>query len=240
MAIENGVFIVDSQTQNNSTSISTSPRKNIVVAAGYSDSISDVSLSNQNRADVSISRSGKVNATITANNSVSTSIENSASTTLSLSNNKTIEAIAAMRGLPGRGIVSVLKTGSRGLVDIYTITYTDNSTSTFEVTNGSSGEGGGTSDYEQLYNLPSINGVTLEGNKTTEDLLIDIDGDKNYTHNQTTASDTWVIVHGLNKYPSVNVINSAGDEVVGDIIYNDTNQITIKFNGSFKGSATLN
>ena len=30
--------------------------------------------------------------------------------------------------------------------------------------------GGGTSDYSQLTNKPSINGVTLSGNKTSEDL----------------------------------------------------------------------
>lgn len=34
--------------------------------------------------------------------------------------------------------------------------------------------GGGTSDYEDLENKPSINGVTLEGNLTTEDLDINV------------------------------------------------------------------
>lgn len=37
-----------------------------------------------------------------------------------------------------------------------------------------SGGGGGTSDYSQLSNKPSINGVTLSGNKTTSDLGITI------------------------------------------------------------------
>ena len=36
---------------------------------------------------------------------------------------------------------------------------------------GSSGSGG-TSNYNNLENKPSINGITLEGNKTTEDLNI--------------------------------------------------------------------
>ena len=39
-------------------------------------------------------------------------------------------------GEDGRGIVSVAKTSTSGLVDTYTITYTDNTTSTFQVTNG--------------------------------------------------------------------------------------------------------
>jgi len=42
-------------------------------------------------------------------------------------------------GNDGRGIVSVEKTATSGLVDTYTITYTDETTSTFDVTNGSSG-----------------------------------------------------------------------------------------------------
>jgi hypothetical protein len=39
---------------------------------------------------------------------------------------------------------------------------------------GAGGGGGGTSDYEELENKPSINGVTLEGELTTEDLGINI------------------------------------------------------------------
>lgn len=35
---------------------------------------------------------------------------------------------------------------------------------------GGSGGSGGTSDYNSLFNQPKINGVTLTGNKTAEDL----------------------------------------------------------------------
>ena len=72
-------------------------------------------------------------------------------------------------GEDGRGIVSILKTSTSGLVDTYTITYTDGTTSTFEVTNGQSG-GGGTSNYNELTNKPSINDVSLQGNKSLSDL----------------------------------------------------------------------
>lgn len=37
--------------------------------------------------------------------------------------------------------------------------------------------GGGTSDYEELDNLPRINGVKLLGNKTSEDLRLQPEGD---------------------------------------------------------------
>lgn len=42
-------------------------------------------------------------------------------------------------GPTGKGIVSVLKTGTVGLVDTFTITYTDATTSTFTMNNGSNG-----------------------------------------------------------------------------------------------------
>ena len=45
-------------------------------------------------------------------------------------------------GKDGRGIVSIVKTATSGLVDTYTITYTDNTTSTFNVTNGKDGMNG--------------------------------------------------------------------------------------------------
>ena len=42
-------------------------------------------------------------------------------------------------GADGRGISNISKTGTQGNTDIYTILYTDGTTSTFTVTNGSSG-----------------------------------------------------------------------------------------------------
>ena len=93
-------------------------------------------------------------------------------------------------------------------------------------------------NYQHLINKPKINDVTLEGNLTSEEL--NIKEDANFLFTQTTASNIWVIVHNLNKYPSVTVIDSAGNEVIGETIYNDLNQVTLKFEGGFKGTATLN
>ena len=71
--------------------------------------------------------------------------------------------------------------------------------------------------------------VTLEGT-----------GDKTYLHTQSSPSDTWEIAHNLNKHPAVSVIDSAGTEVQGEVIYNSINKITIKFSAAFSGKATLN
>lgn len=46
-------------------------------------------------------------------------------------------------GPTGNGIASITKTGTVGLVDTYTITYTNGTTTTFTVTNGQDGSGSG-------------------------------------------------------------------------------------------------
>jgi hypothetical protein len=57
---------------------------------------------------------------------------------------------------------------------------------------------------------------------------------------QGIASDEWVIEHNLNKYPSVTVVDSADNTVIGYVTYDNENTITIKFNAAFKGKAYLN
>lgn len=61
-----------------------------------------------------------------------------------------------------------------------------------------------------------------------------------YIYDQTTPSATWVIQHNLQKYPSVEVVDSAGTVVEGGISYDNDNQITITFVGAFSGKAYLN
>lgn len=160
-------------------------------------------------------------------------------------------------GDDGNGIVSIVKTSTSGLVDTYTITYTDGTTSTFTVTNGEdgangnkwyrgtgisgkaalptvytgsgvadansgdmflnpsegavyscvtggvptvatwqyemtlSGGSGGTSDYPDLTNKPSINGHTLLGNQTGSDLGLASSSDiptVDQTYNATSSN----------------------------------------------------
>lgn len=50
-------------------------------------------------------------------------------------------AFTAVPGPEGVGIVSIEKTATVGLVDTYTVTYTDGDTDTFNVTNGADGTG---------------------------------------------------------------------------------------------------
>lgn len=64
--------------------------------------------------------------------------------------------------------------------------------------------------------------------------------DKHFTYTQEAASATWVIQHNLNKFPSVTVIDSASNTVLGNVVYDNNNQLTITFSGAFSGVAYLN
>lgn len=65
-------------------------------------------------------------------------------------------------------------------------------------------------------------------------------GDLNYTHDQGSASASWVINHALGKYPSVTVIDSSGALCEGGITYGSLNQVTLTFSAAFAGHAYLN
>ena len=60
-----------------------------------------------------------------------------------LSTLKGADGVNGKDGKDGRSVLSIEKTSSMGLIDTYTITYSDFTTSTFDVTNGASGGGGG-------------------------------------------------------------------------------------------------
>ena len=65
------------------------------------------------------------------------------------------------------------------------------------------------------------------------------DGDKNYT-STFMPTDTLLVTHNLNKYPSVDVINSAGDEVIGSVQYLTVNSLIVSFSAAFGGTITCN
>lgn len=65
-------------------------------------------------------------------------------------------------------------------------------------------------------------------------------GDLNFTYNQIAASASWNITHNLGKNPSVSIVDSGGNWVVGDVLYINNNELTINFNSAFSGTAYLN
>jgi hypothetical protein len=61
-----------------------------------------------------------------------------------------------------------------------------------------------------------------------------------YVHDQIMASATWTIDHPLKKFPSVNIVDSAGSLVEGDVEYISDSRVIVSFIAEFSGKAYLN
>lgn len=96
----------------------------------------------------------------------------------------------------------------------------------------------------------SIGGVSTSTNAlTVKDSSVNVsvtgviaskEGDKNYVHDQSSASATWSVTHNLNKRPAVSVVDSAGTQVICDVQYVSDNEVTLNFDDSTAGKAYFN
>jgi hypothetical protein len=66
------------------------------------------------------------------------------------------------------------------------------------------------------------------------------EADKNYVHTQGAAAASWVIVHGLSKYPAVVVVDTGGSVVIPDVHYDSVDQVTLTFGSATSGKAYVN
>ena len=96
----------------------------------------------------------------------------------------------------------------------------------------------------------SVN-VDLSGSTTGFAKTLTTDGstvswtDATFVHSQDVAAHTWTITHNLNRFPSVTVIDSGDTVVIGNIEYDSSNALTLKFYKksvlvTFGGKAYLN
>ena len=104
--------------------------------------------------------------------------------------------------------------------------------------NVSSGQGvsiGGVSTSTNALTVkdPSVN-VSVTG------VIASTSGDKNYVHDQSSASTTWSVTHNLNKRPAVSVVDSAGTQRICDVQYVSDNEVTLNFDDSTAGKAYFN
>lgn len=70
-------------------------------------------------------------------------------------------------------------------------------------------------------------------------------GDKTFIYNQAVPATTWGdpitgVNHGLNKFPSITVVDTADSVVVGDYTYVDNNNVILNFSAGFAGKAYFN
>jgi hypothetical protein len=65
-------------------------------------------------------------------------------------------------------------------------------------------------------------------------------GDLSFVYTQTNPSNTWSITHNLGKKPSVTIVTTTDTTVIGDVTYNNNNQLTINLSSANSGKAYLN
>ena len=65
-------------------------------------------------------------------------------------------------------------------------------------------------------------------------------GNTTYPFPFPQPKSVWTISHNLDRYPSVTIVDSAGDKVEGDVTYLDQNTISVTFSSPFSGTAYLN
>lgn len=64
--------------------------------------------------------------------------------------------------------------------------------------------------------------------------------DKTFVFEQGEASDTWEIEHNLGKFPSVEIVDTAGNRFFPAVQWIDENNCIATMNGACKGKAFLN
>lgn len=81
---------------------------------------------------------------------------------------------------------------------------------------------------------------TLSNQTDLWNILQSLTVQTNYVHDQQVASASWVIIHNMGKKPSVSIVDTADDEVIGEVKYNSNNQLTLTFSSPVSGKAYLN
>lgn len=78
--------------------------------------------------------------------------------------------------------------------------------------------------------------ILLPNNKS----LTDLERQATYVHSQDGSATPWVINHALHKYPSVFCVDNGGNQIVGELTYVNSQQVTIDFSEPISGKAYLN
>lgn len=96
---------------------------------------------------------------------------------------KRIQSGGGVPGPAGVGIQKIEKTGTEGLVDTYTITYTNGQTSTYTVTNGANGEKGEKGDPGEK----GESGITAQVDHGTEDTTFELPPNQYHTWGEVVS-----------------------------------------------------
>lgn len=120
----------------------------------------------------------------------------------------------------------------------------------FDITNNQLRVGDGIKTWGQLSLLEasgsaattaydnSLSGIEAVNMQQAIDEIARIKGSF-FEHEQQVASNNWIVTHNLGRLPSVTIIDSGENIVIGDVIYLNDNAVQISFTGAFGGRAYL-
>lgn len=143
-------------------------------------------------------------------------------------------------------LASTLNSGDKGLI-VY-----DKDLTFYYGWNGNEFKRVGLSDteLEMLYESFDRSVTAIDITSTTTDRTVQLtyrDGDHiedsfkyAHIHDQSNPADTWIVNHDLNKFPSVTITDTANSEIIGEVVYNNANTLTLYFSAAFSGKAFLN
>lgn len=121
-------------------------------------------------------------------------------------------------GADGRGIVSITKTATQGLVDTYTITYTDDTTSTFEVTNGKDGSG-----EDSLIVTLTYQSGTYKADKTYNEITAAIQAGRNVLVFSSVSQNYATLSRATSGKVEFSHIESVGSQMMGQFLVCNSN-----------------
>ena len=102
---------------------------------------------------------------------------------------QTVDVMDGVAGSDGRGIVSISKTGTAGLVDTYTITYSSGSPTIFTVTNGADG----ISPTVTTEAIPGGHRVTVEDGEGAHSFDV-LDGPAQFAETDSAGQDSGFMI----------------------------------------------
>ena len=133
-----------------------------------------------------------------------------------------VGGMLGQRGAPGVGIKKIEKTGTSGLIDTYTITYTNGTTFNYEVANGEKGDtGNGITKIEKTGTLGLVDTYTItydNGTTTTYEVTNGEKGETGATPDfsigsVTKGDDAEATITGTAEEPILNLVLPAGNGI---------------------------
>lgn len=146
-----------------------------------------------------------------------------------------IDALPAEQGIPVLRVLAPLM--SKGLLQTGLMTVGWNGT-TSDVPEGSRLYFTDPRVYAALKEIIAGSGlVSIAFDDTAQTVTVK---SQSFEFDQATPSASWSIAHNLGKFPTVAVVDSAGNFGIGSVQYADANHLTVSFGAPFTGTAYLN